>query len=183
MEVIESIIFLPTIIMLDKKEIFTGTQIAYTVLCETKLWYFSHFIRMEQGSDLVAQGKILNENAFQREKKDKTIDDKISIDIIRKENGILLREIKKSKKLEKAHIFQLLYYLYFLKQKGILATGELVYPLSREVKNVELTEQAEKDLLSVMEKTKNIVSLGKPPPPNKKPYCRKCSYFNLCWVK
>ncbi|MEM7818400.1 MAG: Dna2/Cas4 domain-containing protein [Candidatus Aenigmatarchaeota archaeon] len=27
-----------------------------------------------------------------------------------------------------------------------------------------------------------MVSLPKPPKPEKKKYCRKCSYFELCWI-
>lgn len=169
--------------MLDKKATYTGTQIAYAVLCETKLWYFSHFIRMEQGSDLVAQGRLLNETAFQREKKDQIIDERISLDIVRRGERVLLREIKKSKKLEKAHVFQLLYYLHYLREKGVQASGEITYPLSREVRNVELGEEEEQGLVEVMERATTVVQLPAPPQPVKKPYCRKCSYFNLCWVK
>ncbi|MBI5061650.1 MAG: hypothetical protein HZB67_05040 [Candidatus Aenigmarchaeota archaeon] len=34
--------------MLSKKAVFTGAQIAYSVICPTKLWYFTNNIRLEK---------------------------------------------------------------------------------------------------------------------------------------
>lgn len=56
--------------MLPSHALFTGTQVAYAVVCETKLWLFSKYLSMEHESDLVAQGRFINETAYKREKKD-----------------------------------------------------------------------------------------------------------------
>lgn len=169
---------------LTKELKFTGTQINYFIVCPTKLWYFSRGISMEQTSDLVAIGKFIHENTYKKNKKEVLIDSKIGIDFIKKGGEIVLHEVKKSKKLERAHYFQLLYYIYYLKRiKGIEnVSGEIDYPEQRETKRVELTEDAEKELLAIMQNTTRVIALDNPPSPEKKTYCRKCSYFEFCRV-
>jgi CRISPR-associated exonuclease Cas4 len=171
--------------LLDQTAIFTGTQVNYYIICPTKLWLFSHFATMEQTSDLVNLGKLLQETSFQHVKKDLIMDQKIAIDFIKKGDKLILHEIKKSEKLEKAHIFQLLYYLYYLKhEKGIEnVEGIINYPSKRKIVKVKLTPEKEIELQSILQKIKEIISLPQPPKPVKLPYCRKCSYFEFCWVK
>ena len=171
--------------LIDQKAIFTGTQVNYHIVCSTKLWLFSHFTSMEQTSDLVSLGKLLQETSFQQTKKDLIIDQKIAIDFIKKGDKLILHEVKKSSRLEKAHITQLLYYLYYLKhEKGIEnAEGQIHYPSKRKVVKIKLTPEKELELLKIFQKIKEIISLPKPPKPEKKRYCRKCSYFEFCWVK
>jgi len=173
-----------TMQLLDQKAIFTGTQINYYLICPTKLWLFSRFTTMEQNSDLVNLGKILQETSFYQIKKNIVVDQKISIDFIKKGDKLIIHEIKKSEKLEKAHIFQLLYYLYYLKyEKGIENTeGVINYPLKRKIVKVLLTPEKEFELEEIFKKIKEILLLNKPPAPKKKKYCRKCSYYDFCWV-
>jgi len=171
--------------LLDQKAIFTGTQINYYIVCPTKLWLFSHLTTMEQTSDLVLLGHLLQEISFYRVQKDIIIDQKISIDFIKRGDKLILHEIKKSSKLENAHIAQLLYYLYYLKhEKGIEnAEGIINYPSERKIVKVELTPEKELELVNIFQRIKEIISLPQPPKPEKKKYCRKCSYFEFCWVK
>jgi CRISPR-associated exonuclease Cas4 len=171
--------------LLDQKAIFTGTQINYYIICPTKLWLFSYFTTMEQNSDIVALGKILQEKYYPHVKKDLLIDQKIAIDFIKKGNKMILHEIKKSDKLEEAHIAQLTYYLYYLKyEKGIEnIEGIINYPSKRKVVKVKLTTEKEKELLITFQKIKEILSLPQPPKPEKKKYCRKCAYFEFCWIE
>ena len=74
----------------------TGTMIYYYFVCQRKLWYFCNEITMEQNSELVSIGKVLDETSYQREKKSILIDNQINIDFI--ENGAVLHEVKKTKK-------------------------------------------------------------------------------------
>ena len=48
----------------------TGIMIYYYFICERKLWYFSNQINMEQNSELVQIGKLIDETTYQREKKE-----------------------------------------------------------------------------------------------------------------
>jgi len=96
-----------------------GTQINYYFICKTKLWLFSHHIQMEQESELVSLGKLLHLKSY-KDEKEYTIDNLISVDFIKKHDYLELHEVKKSNKMEKSHEYQLLYYMFYLKQeKGI----------------------------------------------------------------
>jgi CRISPR-associated protein Cas1 len=103
--------------------------------------------------------------------------DRIRIDFIEKGDKIILHEVKKSKKMERSHIFQLLYYLYDLKLKGIPAEGVINYPLLRRTESLQLTSENQRELETVLEAIREIVGLKNPPKPEKKNYCRKCSYL------
>jgi CRISPR-associated exonuclease Cas4 len=168
---------------LDEKAFFTGTQVNYFIVCPSKLWYFSHYLQMEQTSDLVSLGKLLHETTYERIKKDVLIDSKISIDFVKKGDKIILHEIKKSKKLEKAHFYQTLYYLYYLKNVKNIPNveGILNYPKLRKTEKIKLTNQREEEIENILKKIEEIISKQKPPKPEKKGYCRKCSYFEFCF--
>jgi len=160
---------------------FTGTQINYYFICHRKLWFFSKYLPMESNSDAVLVGKVLHEDSYKRKTKEFMIDDKIVIDFIEKDG--VINKIKKSNKMEQAHIFQMLYYLYYLKSKGLeKLKGVINYPLLREKAPVELTEEKEMELIKVIDGIKKVIVQESPPELKKMPHCRSCSYYELCWV-
>ena len=76
------------------------------------------------------------------------------------------------------HIF--MYYLK--KEKGIQnILGFIDYPKLRKKEKVELTESEEKFLEDVIEGINSVVQ-GNIPKPDKKRICRKCAYYEFCWV-
>lgn len=157
----------------------TGSQINYYFVCKRKLWLFSHNIELESDSDLVLQGKLLHEHSYKRKLKEIAID-KIKIDFIEKTNEV--HEIKRSRKVEEAHVYQLLYYLYYLKKHaGIDTKGVLNYPLLKKTVKVELTPQKEVELQQIIQKIDNTIKLVKPPEANWIPYCKSCAYSEMCW--
>lgn len=160
---------------------FTGTQINYYFTCERELWFFSKNIVMEHNSDLVLQGKILHQDSYTRKNKEFMIDNTIVIDFIEKDG--VINEIKKSNKMEQAHIFQMLYYLYYLRGKGLeKLKGVINYPLLRSKVNVELTNDKEKELEEVLKNIQKILEQDNPPKLKKMRHCCSCSYYELCWV-
>ncbi len=160
----------------------TGTQINFYFHCKRQLWFFSHQINTEHESDLVYLGKIIHETSYERERKEIEID-QIKLDFLEIHNGVL-HEVKKSDSWSEAHEWQLLYYLYMLKSRGVVGIrGELNYPLIRRTIDVELTPEKEQQLEKVLVDVRRIVDLPKPPEITvKKSVCRKCSYFELCYV-
>ena len=159
---------------------FTGTQINYYFVCQRKLWFFSKQIEMEKSSGLVLLGKILHNDSYPRQKKEYLIDGNIVIDFVKNE---VIHEIKRSNKMEQAHIFQMLYYLYYLKGKGLeKLKGVINYPLLRNKVNVELTNDKEKELEEVLRNIQKILEHDNPPKLKKMRHCRSCSYYELCWV-
>ena len=94
------------------EERITGVMIYYYFVCSRKLWYFCHQINMEDENENVQLGKLLDENSYKRDDKHIEIDGIINIDFIHEKNE--LHEIKKSKSIEEAGIWQVKYYLYYL---------------------------------------------------------------------
>lgn len=166
----------------EKELRIIGTQIHYYFICKTKLWLFSHHIQMEQESDLVALGKLLHFESY-KDEKEYTIDNLISIDFIKKQDYLELHEVKKSNKMKKSHEYQLLYYMHYLKnKKGINdIKGIINYPKIRKKVLMELDESKEKELNAVVEDIGQIIT-NEAPKPEKMRICRKCAYFEFCWV-
>jgi len=168
----------------DPEMLIGGTKVNYFIHCKTQVWLFSQFILQEKESELVLIGKIL-ESLFFKEMKMKNIliDSKISIDLIRRGEKIIIQDIKKSSKFEKAHYYQVLYYMWYLKNvKGITnLEGIISYPNERKIIKVELTEEKEKEIEKILKEINEIISRPKPPLPVYKKYCRKCAYFEFCF--
>lgn len=159
----------------------TGVMIYYYFICHRKLWYFCNEINMEQNSELVSIGKILDETTYNRENKSILIDDTINIDFIK--NGAVLHEVKKTKSIEEAGIWQLKYYMYYLEQRGVKnVCAKIDYPLIRETKEIYLEEE-DRDILRNVEKNiEEIIKKDKPPKVINEKICKKCAYFDLCYV-
>ncbi len=156
----------------------TGVKVAYYYICHTKLWLFSHNITMEKESELVDLGRLIHEKSY-REHRELQIGD-IAIDFVRKGDKIEVHEIKKSRSMEKAHIMQVLYYLYYLKKRGIESIGIIDYPKARKRKKVELNEENEKEIEKTLKEIGKIVK-GNMPPPMRKKICKKCAYYEFCF--
>ncbi|NYB51211.1 MAG: CRISPR-associated protein Cas4 [Methanobacteriaceae archaeon] len=166
----------------EKELRIIGTQINYYFICKMKLWLFSHHIQMEHESDLVSLGKLLHQKSYNNEK-EYTIDNLIAVDFIKKREHLELHEVKKSSKMQKAHEYQLLYYMYYLKhEKGIRnIKGIINYPKIRKKTCIDLDESKEKELKNIIKEIVNIIN-NDPPKPEKMKICRRCAYFEFCWV-
>lgn len=134
---------------------------------------------MERESDRVRMGKLVHEESYQRRRKELNIDDKIVLDW--REDGVI-HEVKLTDKMEDAHEMQLLYYLYYLKCKGVEGLrGQIDYPKLRETKEVELTEEKEREIETALIEMKQIVTSRKAPEVEWMKICGKCAYAELCW--
>jgi len=159
----------------------TGVMMNYYLVCHTKLWLFAHDIQMEQESDVVALGKLTHEEHYTRDtSKEEFMLDGIKLDRITPDG--LIHEVKKSDKARHAHIWQLKYYLWVLKQNGFgQLDGILEFPKQRKRVPVTLTAKDENKIPEKMQHIREIVAQSEPPKPKKIPFCRRCSYRELCW--
>ena len=159
----------------------TGLMVYYYFICQRKLWYFVNSINMEQNSELVETGKILDETSYGREKKCILIDNTINIDFIK--NGAVLHEVKKTKAIEEAGIWQIKYYMYYLETRGVKnIKAKIDFPLLRETKEIVLESEDKTVLENVIKNIEDIASQDKPPQIINSKICKKCSYFDLCYV-
>lgn len=116
----------------------TGTHFNYYQVCKRKLWLFANGINFEHTSDLVYEGKLIHEESYpQRSEKYEEVEiDGIKVDYYDAKSKII-HEIKKSNKVEKAHEWQLKYYLYVFEKNGINGvTGLLEYPTLLKTQDV-----------------------------------------------
>ena len=159
-----------------------GIKFNYYFICKRKLWLFSKGISMESQSERVLEGKITHEYAYKskEKKKEKLIDDMIKIDIFESDT---IGEVKLSSKMKESDKMQLLYYLYYLKQMGINKKGTINYVKERQVEEVELDEISEEKIEISLADIKGILNLKYPPKVEKFPYCKKCSYYEYCYIR
>ncbi|AAB91227.1 MULTISPECIES: CRISPR-associated protein Cas4 [Archaeoglobus] len=166
--------------MVVEGELFVrGTEVSYYFVCKTKLWLFSRNIAMEHESDSVKLGKLVHRQHFSRDDKEVRIG-RVALDIVRRGEELEVVEVKKSDRMEKADYYQLAYYLYYLSKHGVRARGRISYPKSRKNVSVELDENLLVKLKSILEEIKAIKSSSMPKP-EKKSYCTKCAYYELCF--
>lgn len=159
----------------------TGVMVYYYFVCEKKLWYFIKNINMEQNSELVSMGKLIDESTYRREKKNILIDETINVDFLK--DWKIIHEVKKSRKIDIASKWQLKYYIWILRGKGVdIKKGIIDYPLIRKREDVFLSQEDISELNIVLENIKYISSLKLPPLGHKKTICRKCAYYELCYI-
>lgn len=159
----------------------TGLMVYYYEVCKRKLWYFVNEIQLEENNSNVILGKLLEENTYTRDEKKINIDGVINIDFIRSKK--ILHEIKKSNSIEPASLLQVQYYLYYLEKKGLIGLkGILDYPLLKQTVEVNLTDEDRENLDNIIIGIKEILRKESPPALEKKGICKKCAYFDLCFV-
>lgn len=136
---------------------------------------------MEHNSELVEIGGLINDESYNREKKDILIDENIKVDFIK--DWKVVHEVKKSRKIEEASIMQLKYYMYVLKNKGMdIEKGVLDYPLIKKRKEVYLDEEDFIILEETLREIEKVKKLKIPPEPINSPICKSCAYYELCYI-
>ncbi len=136
---------------------------------------------MEHLDENVQLGKLLDESSYNRDKGQVMIDETVNIDFIK--DWKVLHEVKKSKTIEEAGIWQLKYYMYFLKQKGIIIEkGVVDYPKLRQRETIFLTTEDERKIEKILVDIEITTSSLKPPTMIDKPLCKKCAYYEYCYI-
>ena len=163
-----------------KKQI-SGTMFYYYFVCKRKLWFFSNGIQLEEDNEDVILGKLIDENSYSKELKHISIDNTVNIDFIK--DWKILHEVKKQKSIEEAGVWQLKYYLYFLKIRGInIEKGILDYPKLKKREEVFLSENDEKKIKEILSEIEKITVMERPPELEKLKICKKCAYFEYCYI-
>lgn len=159
----------------------SGIQVYYYFVCKRKLWYFSNEISMESDNENVRLGKIIDENTYKNHDKHIMIDNTINIDFMAEHS--VIHEIKKSRKIEEASVWQVKYYLYYLKERGVEnLKGKIDYPLLKQSMIVELTNADIIKIKEVLVDIQQIVSSKLPPLKEHKKFCKSCAYYDLCFI-
>ena len=152
----------------------TPTHLNYYFTCKRKLWLFNRKITCEHDSEMVKIGKIYHEDYD----KDAIEIDNVKIDKMK--DGKVF-ELKKKNTAPEAAKFQVLYYLYKLKEKGMTTSGIIKYKENNRIEEVYLTPENEVLLMNALQQAEQICALEKPLPAQKIKYCKNCSYHDLCF--
>lgn len=162
----------------------TGTHFNYYQVCKRKLWLFANGINMEHTSDLVYDGKLIHESTYpQRSERYEELEvGGIKIDFYDARNKVI-HEIKRSDKVEKAHEWQVKYYIYVLEQTGLEGvSGILEYPTLRHTSQVTLTDDDRTKIQEMEKDIERIIQSEDCPPVIKAKICQSCSYYEFCYI-
>jgi len=163
----------------------TGTHFNYYHVCKRKLWLFANGIQMEHTSDMVYDGKLIHEQSYpQRSERYEEMEiDGIKIDYYDPRNKVI-HEIKRSDKVEKAHEWQVRYYIRVLERNGISdVVGILEYPELRHTARVTLTDDDRAKIEEIERDIEQIVHAEICPPVIRAKICHNCSYYDFCYVE
>jgi len=159
----------------------TGTIVNYYTHCQRQCWLFYHNINLEDNSEDVRIGRVLHELKLQ-DKEEVSLDG-IKLDKITNE---YVTEIKKSDADISAAIAQLEYYLIVLNEKGIVRKGRLECieknKQNRSIHTITLTNERIAELKIKYRYIEEFLSTIDPPNPVIKSACKKCAYFEYCFI-
>jgi CRISPR-associated exonuclease Cas4 len=162
----------------------SASHLTYYLLCHRKLWLHHRGMRMEDNSAAVAEGKLIGENSYTRRA---TRWQELNLGHLKIDHydprANVVREVKKSNKLEHVHIAQVKYYLLALEQKGLAkATGLIEYPQQRKTTTVTLSAEDRTTIAGWEAEIERIIALPDCPPLVKKGICRNCAFYDFCFV-
>lgn len=158
-----------------------GTLINYYVHCKRQCYLSYNRLNLEDNSELVSIGKELHKNKLEDSTNSEIKLENIALDKITKDYII---EVKKSNADKEASKWQLYYYLYILKSKGIIRKGRLEFIETRGDKKteiLELTEAIENELEKMIVAIENM-AFENIPEAIKIKGCNKCAYYEYCFI-
>ena len=159
----------------------TATLVDCYYICKRETWLMTRNIITDQDNPYVELGRFVSDTTYKRDKKQIHLENVI-IDLTKLDGEkVAVGEIKKSSRAEKAARMQLCYYLYVLRDYGIEAEGELLFPKEKKKEKVVLTDETVKELEGAIEEIKKIAMQELPPKAVKIPYCTNCGYREFCW--
>lgn len=159
-----------------------GTLMNYYIHCHRQCYLHAHRLNLENNNENVKVGKALHEQKYLNDDNAEILIDNIRIDKLTKD---YLTETKKSDADVEASKWQLILYLYKLKQKGIIRKGKLDFIQKNKEKKtiiIELNEELEKDLLNKVNEIKQLLESNNVPEVIEKKHCKKCAYYEYCYI-
>ncbi len=159
-----------------------GTLINYYIHCKRQCYLFGNKLTMEDNEENVLIGRAIHKERATQKNTEIAIDN-IKLDKLTRE---YLTEVKKSDADIESARWQLLYYLYVLKQKGVVRKGRLEFvekkKQAKKTLIIELTDDIEKQLLLYTKEIENLLQQDKIPEPLSDSKCKKCAYYQYCYI-
>lgn len=160
-----------------------GTLINYYFHCKRQCYLHANRINLEDNSEDVRIGKILHEINEEKSKKSEISIENIKIDKLTRD---YLVEVKKSDSDVESVKWQVLLYLYKLKQKGVIKKGKIEFleknKQDKKIHYIEFDELSEKKLLKILNEIETLINQDTPPEAKFESKCRKCAYYEYCFI-
>ena len=158
----------------------TGTLVWYYAICRREAWLMAHQIEPEHENDLLALGRLNQQEHYPRAVKELELPG-IRVDQIRREKGrLILSEVKKSSRFIPAARLQLGYYLWILRQEGVEAGGEILVPKEKKRIEVSLEPKLAQEVETTVEAIRALWSGPRPPQAEWLHSCPTCAYAEFC---
>lgn len=158
-----------------------GTLINYYFHCKKQCYLYANRINLEDNSEDVRIGKVLHE--IKEDSNTELKFDNIAVDKFTKD---YLIEYKKSDSDVEAVKWQVVLYLYKLKQKEIYKKGKIEFFEKNNTKKnpeiIELDEKLENELENILEEIKDLINQKESPKAIFNPKCKKCAYYEYCFI-
>ncbi len=160
-----------------------GTLINYFFHCKRQCYLFGNRMNFEDNSEDVKIGRAIHEEKSLNNDNTEINIGNVKIDKITKE---YITEVKKSDADVEASKWQLIYYMYILKNKGIIRKGKLEFieknKQERKVIYIELTYEIEQQLLKYIKEVEILLSENFTPSVINSYKCKKCAYYSYCYI-
>lgn len=160
-----------------------GTIINYYFHCKRQCYLHGNRLNMEDNSEQVKIGKAIHEERAENKNNTEIAIDNIRLDKLTKE---YLTEVKKSDADVEAAKWQLLYYLKVLKTKGVIRKGKLEFveknKKDKKIIIIELTDEVEKELDKYIDEIEQLLNQDRIPECINKSTCKKCAYYEYCYI-
>lgn len=162
----------------------TGTIINYYFHCKRQCYLFANRINLEDNSEDVRTGKVLHEI---KAKDGKNTEIQYENMVLDKVTSNYIEEYKKSDADTEAARMQLLFYLKNFSDKGIEKQGKLIYEEknkknSKKIQIVELDDKNLKLLNNCISEIENLISQNSIPNVEKDNKCKRCAYYEYCYL-
>lgn len=161
----------------------TGTLVNYYFHCKRQCYFHGNRINLEDNEENVKIGKALHEMKLDDEKNSEISFENIKIDKI---SSQYVTEIKKSDADPESAKWQLLFYLYKLKNCGLIRKGKLQFiEKNKKIENqiVELTEENEEEIQKIISEIEELIKAELPPKEKLGlNQCKKCAYYSYCYI-
>lgn len=161
----------------------TGSMVNYYFHCKRQCYLAGNRLNMENNSEQVRIGQAIHKEKAQKAKKTEVAIDNIRLDKLTEE---YLTEIKKSDSDVEAARWQLIYYLYVLKQKGIIRKGKLEFveknKIEHKIQIIELTDELIDELQKHLQEIEQLILGGQVPATDCGKGCTKCAYYEYCYI-
>ena len=168
--------------------------VGYYRICPRKALLSIRGLWMEQESDAVALGRLVDAHTYDRADKHLELEAEApdgtpligKIDRANLRSGVLY-ETKKGRSCEDAHRWQVRFYLWLLHRNGVTRdgspfTGQLDYPLLRRSEPVTLEPEHIAELAATVAAIRTVATQETPPPRlTKRTFCAKCAFEELCY--